>query len=350
MTPQTKVKIERNLNKGDLIVIAGAGGFIAGSLARYFHELGYTRIRAIDRKPLSEWYQRVPGVECLNLDLSIEDNCKRLCQGAVEVYNLAADMGGMGFIERFRVLCLRSILINTHLLEAAYRAGVARYFYSSSACAYNTKLQTDPHSRALKETDAYPAYAERGYGWEKLMSEMFCQEYTAERGMRTAIARFHNVYGPWGTWDGGREKAPAALCRKVIIAKDQGADTLEIWGDGSQCRSYMYIDDCLLGIDKIMHCNELIATPINLGTSELISVNKLASLAEQIGGVKLKRKYILDAPKGVAGRNSDNTMIKRILNWKPSIPISQGLTTTYQWIEQQYHDRKAGRKTVKDAP
>jgi nucleoside-diphosphate-sugar epimerase len=334
--------------KHDLILVAGAGGFIGGSLVRYFRDKGFTRIRAVDRKPLPEWYQHIDGVECLCMDLTNEDNCKRAVQGATEVYNLAADMGGMGFIERFRIMCLRSILINTHLIEAAYRAGVERYFYSSSACAYNTKLQEDPHCRALKETDAYPAFAERGYGWEKLVSEMFCQEYTAERGMRTAIARFHNVYGPWGTWDGGREKAPAAMCRKVIEAKDRGLDTLEIWGDGTQNRSFMYIDDCVLGIDKIMHCNELIATPVNLGTSEMISINELASLAEKIGGMKLKRKYLLDAPKGVAGRNSDNTMIKRILNWEPSISISEGLQKTYQWIEGQYGDRKAGKRTVKD--
>jgi nucleoside-diphosphate-sugar epimerase len=334
--------------KNDLILVAGAGGFIGGSLVRYFRDKGFTRIRAVDRKPLPEWYQRAAGVECLSLDLSKEANCTRAVEDAVEVYNLAADMGGMGFIERFRIMCLRSILINTHLIEAAYRAGVERYFYASSACAYNTKLQDDPHCRALKETDAYPAFAERGYGWEKLMSEMFCQEYTAERGLRTAIARFHNVYGPWGTWDGGREKAPAAMCRKVIEAKEQGRDTLEIWGDGTQGRSFMYIDDCVQGIDKIMHCNELVATPINLGTSEMISINDLASLAEKIGGVKLKRKYILDAPKGVAGRNSDNTMIKRVLGWEPSIPIREGLETTYKWIEGQYGDRKAGRSTVRD--
>jgi GDP-D-mannose 3',5'-epimerase len=332
----------------DLILVAGAGGFIGGALVRYFRKRGFTRIRAVDRKPLPEWYQHVEGVESLTMDLTEGDNCTRAVEGAVEVYNLAADMGGMGFIERFRIMCLRSILINTHLIEAAYRAGVQRYFFSSSACAYNTKLQEDPHCRALKETDAYPAFAERGYGWEKLMSEMFCQEYTAERGMWTSIARFHNVYGPWGTWDGGREKAPAAICRKVIEAKIQDLDTIEIWGDGTQCRSFMYIDDCLKGIDKIMHCQELVATPINLGTSEMISVNELVNIIERIGRVRLKRKYLLDAPKGVGGRNSDNTMIKRILNWEPSIPIREGLRTTYRWIEQQYRDRQAGRKTVKD--
>jgi len=333
-------------NKDDLIVIGGAGGFIAGSLARYFHDRGFTRIRAIDKKPLPEWYQCVPGVESICLDLSQEESCKKACEGAVEVYNLAADMGGMGFIEKFRIECLRSILVNTHMIEAAYRAGAQRYFFSSSACAYNTDLQEDPNVTALKETDAYPAMAERGYGWEKLMSEMFCQEYWAERGLKTFIARFHNVYGPNGTWDGGREKAPAAICRKVIEAKDQGTGNIEIWGDGSQTRSFMYIDDCTQGIDKITHCKDLIAEPINLGSNELVSINELVALAEEAGDVKLQRNYKLDAPKGVAGRNSDNTMIKRILGWEPSTPLRDGLAKTYAWIEQQYNDRKAGKRTI----
>jgi GDP-D-mannose 3',5'-epimerase len=336
------------MEKDDLIVVAGAGGFIAGALVRYFHDRGFTRIRAVDRKPLSEWYQRTPGVESLSLDLSREESCRRAAEGAAEVYNLAADMGGMGFIERHRVDCLRSILINTHLVEAAWRAGAQRYFFSSSACAYNTDLQKDPKVRALKESDAYPAMAERGYGWEKLLSEMFCQEYTAERGLPTFIARFHNVYGPFGTWDGGREKAPAALCRKVIEAKDRGSGEITIWGDGTQTRSFMFIDDCTKGIDMIMHCDELLATPVNLGTSELISINDLVSLIEEIGGVKLTRHYDLDAPKGVAGRNSDNTFIKEVLNWEPNTPLKIGLTKTYHWIEQQYNDRKAGKQTVHD--
>ncbi len=334
--------------KDDLIVIGGAGGFIAGALTRHFHDQGFTRIRAIDRKPLPVWYQRVPGVESLCLDLSDPANCVRACEGAVEVYNLAADMGGMGFIERFRVECLRSILVNTNLIEAAYRAGADRYFFASSACAYNTLLQQDPKVRALKETDAYPAMAERGYGWEKLMSEMFCQEYTTERGLKTAIARFHNVYGPWGTWDGGREKAPAAICRKVIEAKDAGDLRIDIWGDGHQTRSFMYIDDCVKGIDWIMHCERLVATPINLGSSELVSINDLVTLAETLGGVKLKRSYDPGAPRGVAGRNSDNTMIRSVLGWEPKIPLRVGLAKTYRWIEQQIRDRKAGRKTVRD--
>ena len=336
------------LRKDDLIVIAGAGGFIAGALTRYLHDRGFTRIRAVDKKPLPQWYQRVDGVDSLSMDLSEVENATRAVEGAVEVYNLAADMGGMGFIERYRVECLRSILINTHLLEAAYRAGARRYFFSSSACAYNTTLQQDPNSRALKESDAYPAMAERGYGWEKLMSEMFCQEYWAERCLKTAIARFHNVYGPSGTWFGGREKAPAALSRKVIEAKDTGVHEIEIWGDGTQTRSFMYIDDCVLGVDLIMHCDHLIATPINLGSSELVSINALVSMIEEIAGVRLSRMYDLDAPRGVAGRNSDNTYIRSVLGWEPNTPLRQGLVKTYAWIEEQYYARKAGRRVVEE--
>ncbi len=342
------VKVNRDLNKEDLIVIAGAGGFIAGALTRYFYELGYSNIRAIDKKPLPEWYQRISGVECLSMDLSEKANAVRAVEGAVEVYNLAADMGGMGFIEKYRVECLRSILINTHLIDAAYQAGVKRYFFSSSACAYNIQLQQDPHVRPLKESDAYPAMAERGYGWEKLMSEMFCQEYWAERNLKTFIARFHNVYGPNGTWFGGREKAPAGLCRKVIEAKDTGSGEIDIWGDGTQTRSYMFIDDCVLGIDQIMHCEDLIATPINLGSNELVSVDELVSAIEEIAGIKLHRKYILDAPRGVAGRNSDNTFINEVLGWEPNTPLKEGLAKTYPWIEKQYYDLKAGKRVVRE--
>jgi nucleoside-diphosphate-sugar epimerase len=313
-----------SMNKDDLIVIGGAGGFIAGSLARYFHDRGFTRIRAIDKKPLPEWYQHVSGVESICLDLSQEQNCVRSCEGAVEVYNLAADMGGMGFIERFRIECLRSVLINTHMVEAACRAGAQRYFFSSSACAYNTELQKDPKVRALKESDAYPAMAERGYGWEKLFSELVCQEYWAERGMKTFMARFHNVYGPHGTWDGGREKAPAAISRKVIEAKDSGSNKIMIWGDGTPTRSF----------------------PINLGSSELVSVNELVDIVEEIAHTKLHREYDVTAPRGVAGRNSDNTMIQSILHWEPRTPLREGMAKTYAWIAEQYASRKAGKRTV----
>ena len=343
---ETKRLFEKTppLNKDDLIVITGAGGFIAGNLVLHFAAKGFANIRAVDKKPLYEWYLHVPGVQNLCLDLSQEENCRRVCERAVEVYNLAADMGGMGFIERFRVECLRSILINTHMIEAACRAGARRYFFSSSACAYNTLLQNDPNVRALKESDAYPAMAERGYGWEKLISEQFCQEYWHERGLKTAIARFHNVYGPHGTWDGGREKAPAALCRKVIEAMDAGKREISIWGNGEQTRSFMYIADCVEGIDKIVHCDDLVATPINLGSSEMVSIKTLLTRIERIAGVTMKRHYDLDAPQGVAGRNSDNTFIRKVLNWEPSTTLDKGLAETFAWIKTQYDARKAGKR------
>jgi nucleoside-diphosphate-sugar epimerase len=337
---------DSGVDHDELIVITGAGGFIGGNLAKYLREKGFTHIRAVDKKPLYDWYLHTPGVESVCLDVSDEDNCHAVCRGAAEVYNLAADMGGMGFIERFRVECLRSILINTHMLEAAYKAGARRYFFASSACVYNTQLQQDPNVRALREADAYPAMAERGYGWEKLVSEMFCQEYWHERGMKTFIARFHNVYGPFGTWDGGREKAPAAICRKVIEALDTGTGNISIWGDGNQTRSFTYIDDCLKGIDMITHCDDLIAIPINLGSHELVSINELVSKVEKIAGVTLEREYDLDAPRGVAGRNSDNTFIKQVLNWQPDTPLDRGLATTYEWIKRQYDARKQGKKVV----
>jgi len=333
MSKENKTAKTSGLKPDDLIVITGAGGFIGGALARYFSEQGFKRIRAVDKKPVPEWYQHLPGVESLCMDVSDSANCIKACEGATEVYNLAADMGGMGFIERFRIECLRSILINTHMIEAAYRAGAQRFFFSSSACAYNTTLQEDHHSRALKESDAYPAMAERGYGWEKLVSEMFCQEYWAERGMKTSIARFHNVYGPHGTWHGGREKAPAAIARKVIEAKASGKHQIEIWGDGKQTRSFMYIDDCTFGTRAILESE--IHEPINLGSSELVTINQLVDIAEEIAGVKLERKYDLNAPKGVNGRNSDNTKIKQYLGWEPSIRLKEGLAKTYEWIESE---------------
>ena len=328
-----------------LTLVTGAGGFIGGHLVRHLLAKGFP-VRAVDKKPIEAWYYRSSHAENLVTDLQLAPSCDDVTKGVAHVYNLAADMGGMGFIEKFRIECLRSILINTNLIEAAYRAGVQRYFFSSSACAYNTDLQKDPHSRALKESDAYPAMAERGYGWEKLISEMFCQEYWAERGMKTHIARFHNVYGPNGTWDGGREKAPAALCRKVIEAIDKKDMNITIWGDGTPTRSFMYIDDCVKGIDMIMHCDELIATPINLGSSELVSVNELLSKIEKIAGVKLKRHYDPDAPRGVAGRNSDNTFIQKMLKWEPKTPLDEGLAVTYKWIQEQYHNRKKGKRVV----
>ena len=334
------------MTNNDLIIITGAGGFIGGALARRFRDRGFTRIRAVDIKPIDQWYQTVEGVENVpDCDLRLRENCYKVCDGAVEVYNFAADMGGMGFIEANRALCMISVLINSHMLLAAKDAGtVEHYFYSSSACAYNVKKQNDPHCTALKEEDAYPAMAEDGYGWEKLFSERMCRHFREDFGLCTRVARFHNVYGPLGTWDGGREKAPAAICRKVIEAKDTGKHEIVIWGDGEQTRSFMYIDDCLEGVDRITHSQ--IEEPINLGSSELVSINHLVDLAEEIGGIKLQRHYDLDAPKGVRGRNSDNTKIKQYLNWEPSLPLRDGLRKTYAWIEEQYFGRKAGKPTV----
>jgi GDP-D-mannose 3', 5'-epimerase len=334
------------MKKDDLIVIAGAGGFIGGSLARHFTEKGFTNIRAVDKKPIDQWYQTVEGVENVpDCDLNYRDNCYKVCEGAVEVYQLAADMGGMGFIENNKAECMLTVLISTHMLMAAKDVGrVERFFYSSSACAYNTQIQQESDVTALKESDAYPAMAEDGYGWEKLFTERMCRHFTEDYGMETRVARFHNVYGPNGTWDGGREKAPAAICRKVINAKDAGITDIEIWGDGEQTRSFMYIDDCVKGIDMLTHSD--IREPLNLGSSELVSINTLVDYAEAAGNIKLNRDYNLDAPKGVRGRNSDNTLIKELLGWEPNLPLKEGLAKTYAWIEQQYTDRKAGKPTV----
>src|SRR5882762_1071967 len=324
-------------NKRNLIVVTGAGGFIGGNLIADLRRRGNTAIRAVDIKPLAEWYQRFDGVENLSLDLNLKGNCEIVAQGAAEIYNLAANMGGMGFIENNKALCMLSVLINTHMLGAAQEAGVRRFFYASSACVYNADKQRDPNNPGLKEEDAYPALAEDGYGWEKLFSERMCRHFREDFGLQTRVVRFHNVYGPHGTWDGGREKAPAAVCRKVIEAKLSGKYEIEIWGDGNRTRSFMYIDDCVKGIQLIM--NSDIIEPINLGSSEMVSINQLVDIVEDIAGMKLQRTYKLDAPQGVMGRNSDNTLIKKHLNWEPSVPLRIGLEKTYAWIYDEYMAR-----------
>ena len=319
--------------KGDKAVVCGAGGFIGGHLVKHLIANGIEVIRAVDIKPLDEWYQVTDGVESLSLDLKDKANCVTAAKGTDAVFQLAADMGGMGFIENNKALCMLSVLTNTHMLMAAKEEGVGRFFFSSSACVYNAEKQTNPDVIALKEADAYPAMPEDGYGWEKLFSERMCRHFREDYGLETRVARYHNVYGPLGTWTGGREKAPAAMCRKVIQAKMDGTGEIEIWGDGKQTRSFMYIDDCTKGSEMILESD--ILEPINLGSDELVTINQLVDLAEEIGGVKLKRTYNLGAPKGVNGRNSDNLMIQEKLGWEPSIRLKEGLTKTYHWIEEE---------------
>lgn len=314
------------------VVVTGAGGFIGGHLVAALLKAGH-RVRAVDQKALNDWWQKHEAAENLVLDLKRADACAQAAAGMQEVYNLAADMGGMGFIENNKALCMLSVLINTHMLEAARLAGVQRYFYSSSACVYAADKQTSADVQPLKESDAYPAMPEDGYGWEKLFSERMCRHFREDFGLTTRMARFHNVYGPNGTWKGGREKAPAAICRKVIEAKLANKLEIEIWGDGKQTRSFMYIDDCVYGIDRIMKSE--IVDAINLGSDELVTINGLVDIIEEIGGVKLKRNYNLSAPKGVNGRNSDNTLIQAKLGWAPSIKLREGLEKTYAWIYDQ---------------
>ena len=328
----------------DHIVVAGAGGFIGGHLVAAFRKKGYSRIRAVDVKPLDQWYQRFDDVENLQLDLNLRENCEITAQGADEIYNLAANMGGMGFIEANKALCMLSVLINTHLLQSALKHNCKKFFYSSSACVYNADKQKTFEAPSLKEADAYPAQPEDGYGWEKLFSERMCRHFREDFGLYTRVARFHNVYGPWGTWFGGREKAPAAICRKVIEAKVSGKHEIEIWGPGDQTRSFMYADDCIKGLDLIMHSE--ILEPINLGSTEAVSINQLVGIVEGIAGIKLKRKYDLSAPKGVNGRNSENTLIKKYLNWEPDTSLRTGLEKTYAWIYDQYLARERGAAGV----
>jgi len=328
----------------NLVVVAGAGGFIGGNLISTLRTEGHKRIRGVDIKPLEEWYQHFDDVENLSLDLNLRENCEIASKDAYEVYNLAANMGGMGFIERNKALCMLSVLINTHMLQAALKYRVKRFFYSSSACVYNGDKQKAFEAPSLKEADAYPALAEDGYGWEKLFSERMCRHFHEDFGLYTRVARFHNVYGPWGTWYGGREKAPAAICRKVIEAKLSGKHEIDIWGSGNQTRSFMFIEDCIKGINLIM--NSEILEPINLGSSEAVTINQLVDIVEEIAGIKLRRTYDLSAPKGVNGRNSDNALIQKYLNWEPNTTLRIGLEKTYRWIYDQYVARERGEAGV----
>lgn len=314
------------------ILVTGGGGFIGGHLVRNLLDQGHS-VRVTDVKPFELWYQAHPEAENISADMRLIGDCREACAGMDEVFNLAADMGGMGFIETHKAECMLTVLINTHMLMAAKEAGVKRYFYSSSACVYNAEKQVSEDVIPLKEEDAYPALPEDGYGWEKLFSERMCRHFREDYGLATRVARFHNVYGPLGTYDGGREKAPAAMCRKVIQAKLSGDHRIEIWGDGHQTRSFMYITDCVKGAQDIMYSD--ILEPLNLGSSELVTINGLVDMVEDIAGIKLERSYNLSAPKGVNGRNSDNTLIQKYLGWEPSVKLRDGMEKTYAWIYDQ---------------
>jgi nucleoside-diphosphate-sugar epimerase len=328
----------------DVVVVTGAGGFIGGHLVGDLLDAGWAQVRAVDCKPLSEWYQLHPSAESLQLDLAEKPACFTACDGAATVFNLAADMGGMGFIETHKADCMLSVLINTHMLLAARHTGVKRYLFTSSACVYAAERQTQAAVVPLKESDAYPAMPENGYGWEKLFSERMCRHFMEDFGLSTRIVRYHNVYGPHGTYDGGREKAPAAICRKVIEAKLQGNGEIEIWGDGEQTRSFMYIDDCIKGTNLIMESD--FTEPLNLGSDQLVTINQLVDIVENIAGIKLRRRYDINAPMGVRGRNSDNTLIRSAIGWTPGITLENGMERTYRWIYDEIaasHHHRARR-------
>jgi nucleoside-diphosphate-sugar epimerase len=331
------------LDRSGLVVVAGGGGFIGGHLVAGLRRRGFGRIRSVDVKPVAQWYQRFDDVENLVLDLRGGEACEAAVARASHVFNLASDMGGMGFIESHKADCMLSVLINTHLLLASRDAGVERFMFGSSACVYAAGKQTDPDVTALKEEDAYPAMPEDGYGWEKLFAERLCRHFMEDFGLSVRVPRFHNVYGPHGTYAGGREKAPAAICRKVVEAQLDGSGVIEVWGDGEQTRSFTFVDDTVEGMFRLMGSD--VTEPINLGSAELVTINRLVDLVEEIAGVRLERRYNLDAPQGVRGRNSDNTLILKRLGWEPTISLETGLAATYAWIHEQMtsgaHDQAA---------
>jgi len=314
------------------ILITGAGGFIGGHLSKRLLNQNY-KIRCVDIKPFDQWYQKFDQGENFVLDMTLKENCYKMVEGCDEVINMACNMGGMGFIENNKALCMLSVLINTHTLMACREFKIKKYFFSSSACAYNTDLQKDPTITGLKESDAYPAMPEDGYGWEKLFSERMCRHFYEDYGLDVKVARYHNIFGPNGTYDGGREKAPAALCRKVITNINDNSDTIDVWGDGNQTRSFLYIDDCIDA--TLLLFNSSFHGPINIGSEEQVSINEMINKIEKIAGKKFKRNYELDKPKGVRGRNSDNTMIRNTLNWEPKFSLYQGLEHTYNWINSE---------------
>ena len=325
-------------------LVCGAGGFIGGHLVKDLMDEGHEVVCA-DIKPLEYWFQIFESNQNFSLDLKSYDNCLTVTKNIDYIYNMACNMGGMGFIENNKALCMLSVLVNTHMLMACKEFKVKKYFFSSSACAYNKDLQNEATIDGLKESDAYPANPEDGYGWEKLFSERMCRHFTEDFGLQTRVIRYHNVYGPMGTYDGGREKAPAALCRKIIQAKLDNNNVVEIWGDGEQTRSFMYIDDCIEGTLKVF--NSEYSEVFNVGSEEQVSINQLAEYIENIADFKIKKKYLLDKPKGVRGRSSDNSYVKEKINWDTKISLKEGLKKTYSWIYKEITSKSNNNKFTK---
>ena len=315
------------------ILIAGGGGFIGGALTRKLIDMGQN-VRCVDIKPIDEWYQVHPDAKNVVADLHEKAACYKAVEGVDTVYNFACNMGGMGFIEANKALCMLSVLINTHLLMAARDLGAKKYFFASSACVYPDYLQGETDNCSLAEDSVYPAMPEDGYGWEKLFGERMCQNFHEDFGLDVRVARFHNVYGPHGAWNGGREKAPAAISRKIVEAIEDGSFEIEVWGDGNQTRSFMYIDDCIEGVLRLMDSD--VTFPINIGSDQMVTINELIDIVEEFGGQKVKRNHNLDAPLGVRGRNSDNTLVQDKLGWKPSTKLTEGMSHTYRWIKREY--------------
>ena len=319
------------MDKNKKVLIVGAGGFIGGHLVSKILNNG-NDVVASDIKPKEYWFQDFDNAENhYATDMKDISNCRKVTQGVDYVFNMACNMGGMGFIENNKAECMQSVLINTNLLIACKENKVQRYFFSSSACAYNKDKQQDVFIEGLKEEDAYPANPEDGYGWEKLFSERMCRHFQEDYGLEVRIARYHNIYGPYGTFDGGREKAPAALCRKVIQSKINKENSINVWGDGKQTRSFLYIDDCVEGTLKLFESDY--SEPVNIGSDEQVSINQMIDIIEEISDTpKLKREYQLDKPKGVRGRSSNNDLVKKVLNWSYQIKLKDGLKKTYDWI------------------
>ena len=311
------------------ILVAGAGGFIGGHLVKNLIEDGHELVCA-DIKPSKYWFQIFQNIENHEVDLKDYTNCLKVTKNVDFIYNMACNMGGMGFIENNKSECMLSVLINTNLLRASIENKCKKYLFSSSACVYNSSKQNQNFIPDLKEEDAYPASPEDGYGWEKLFSERMCRHFMEDFSLETRVVRYHNVYGPMGTYDGGREKVPAALCRKIALAKINKKKSIEIWGDGEQTRSFMFIDDCIHGTKKIFNSN--FYQPINLGTNFQVTINQLCKTIEEIAQYEVKKDYLMDKPLGVRGRSSDNTLIKKVLNWEPNTTLTDGLKITYEWI------------------